>query len=221
DDKDAAEYERDQKARYQAAESLNDMIAFHGQQSNFSEDKAPQLCADWREPFFRYQVATELIEIKRDEHKGRYFVAREAIPAGTWLLVEKPYSVVEHKDFLTSKCNFCLKDLEPGDSDMAGYPCDYCKKVRFCCLNCVDEAYHLYHRHECGILGFLLAPGPLAGAHTFRILSMVGVEKAIQYERLFKPSSYSVAEYLAEEQLRKKNAFALGADDRMALYRMS
>ncbi|KAJ6224620.1 hypothetical protein RDWZM_003165 [Blomia tropicalis] len=220
DGDDETENENERKTRSLINDSLNDLIVYNGHVSNYNVDNAPQLVAEgqMRETYFRYQMATNQIEIRDSPTKGRHFVAIDDIAQDTWILSEKPFSMVVSPKYLSKNCNLCLRELDVNDG---GYPCDFCNEARFCCLTCFEEAYHTYHRHECGFLGLLLDNEQLSTVHVFRIINEIGVDKVLQYERLHGAKSYTVHEYLKESDLRTKTSFELNNNDRFTLYRMS
>lgn len=199
------------------AESLVDMIlseAGHSEpQSNYHLNTFYMSDSTHNAQYFRY-LLDDRVKIKGSS-VGRLLVAREEIELGSIVLVEKPYTSVVGAEYLQCKCNYCLKDLS--QNECAALSCVYCAEVRFCSSQCLQEAWLTYHRQECGFLGLLLARCGPEGVHVFRMLSQVGLERALDYQ----PLVYSVEQFLQVRSLRNKSALGLTASDRMELYRMA
>lgn len=112
------------------------------------------------------------IELFEAEGKGRHYKAIESIPKGTIVFVEKAISCLLFRDFFSTHCQNCLKNV--------GYkcwPCRNCSQVVFCDKECADNAYH--HSYECGIIDVIQKLGP--NHHIlFRTVVLVGPQMAIE-----------------------------------------
>ncbi|RWS22748.1 SET and MYND domain-containing protein (SMYD)-like protein, partial [Leptotrombidium deliense] len=115
--------------------------------------------------------ASESVELIISPEKGRHLIAKNDIPGGADLIVEKPYASVlcllAYKDY----CYNCFKELK-----QRGFPCETCDKVTFCGADCVKDASK-YHKHECSFMNVLIDAEMYHLA--LRTLLVTGVPEAV------------------------------------------
>ncbi|KAJ1530740.1 hypothetical protein ONE63_005595 [Megalurothrips usitatus] len=104
-------------------------------------------------------AASAALEARSDERRGRHLVAAQDIPAGSALIVERPYAWSLSWEEMATHCLHCCSPV------LASEPCPHCSDVVFCGTECRDAALSSYHRVECPVLRQLVAPaGPGGGA---------------------------------------------------------
>ncbi|KAG5895067.1 hypothetical protein JTB14_021033 [Gonioctena quinquepunctata] len=93
----------------------------------------------------KFLCASPLIDIKYDEHQGRYAVATKDLPIGSLIIKEDPHAAVVEKDRSLINCQYCLAYV---DNPVA---CADCTNVIFCSTVCKYEAEKSFHGVECSI----------------------------------------------------------------------
>ncbi|KAL0280425.1 UNVERIFIED_CONTAM: hypothetical protein PYX00_001719 [Menopon gallinae] len=94
--------------------------------------------------------ASNCVELKYSEEKGRHVIAKCDINVGDVLFLEKSFSFVIHNKFY---CEACCKYV------VAPVPCEYCTVVQYCSEKCRDSAYESFHKFECGYKQALMYTG--------------------------------------------------------------
>ncbi|XP_071104822.1 SET and MYND domain-containing protein 4-like isoform X1 [Haliotis cracherodii] len=98
--------------------------------------------------------ASTAVEMKHTCSQGRHLVAKQAIPAGATLIVERPYAAVLLPGHKHSNCHHCFKVLS-----LAPTPCMECCVVLYCSVECRDTAWTMYHSTECQYQDLLSSVG--------------------------------------------------------------
>ncbi|XP_076384434.1 protein-lysine N-methyltransferase SMYD4 isoform X2 [Megalopta genalis] len=94
-------------------------------------------------PNFPY--ASSSIDKKYNEESGRHVTANRFIKKGETLFIEKPMSfVVLNHDTVDRFCQHCNRL----NTDLP-VPCTKCLNTFYCTVNCLNEAWSLYHCWEC------------------------------------------------------------------------
>ena len=116
------------------------------------------------------------VTIKYEPGRGRFAVANREIPAGSLVLVEKPFVSCLDVDKEEDHCHHCLVNCP-----LRQLPCQGCVRARYCSSKC-RQAAGIYHHFECGVkdpmvalLGKLRQDGQDAAArrrdfHRFQLL---------------------------------------------------
>ncbi|XP_067655261.1 SET and MYND domain-containing protein 4-like [Haliotis asinina] len=94
------------------------------------------------------------VEMRHTCSQGRHLVAKQAIPAGATLIVERPYAAVLLPDHLHSHCHSCFEILS-----LAPIPCRKCCVVLYCSVECRDAAWAMHHGVECQYQDLLSSVG--------------------------------------------------------------
>ena len=110
--------------------------------------------------------------IQHDDHKGRHFVAKDLIPKGTIILVERSYSLTLDIASQFEYCLYCLKRCS------AFIPCRNCVEVVFCSENCLQHAWNRFHRNECTLIN-LFKDSFNVSLHMYRAISITGGFKTV------------------------------------------
>jgi len=97
-------------------------------------------------------AASDCIQIKYEEDRGRFAVARRDIAVGTVLLIEDPAVCNLKPEYQGTHCDVCLRSCQ-----LSTVPCSGCAKVSFCSKACRDKAAQTYHQYECGTVDFFKA----------------------------------------------------------------
>ncbi|CAB4068136.1 unnamed protein product [Lepeophtheirus salmonis] len=88
------------------------------------------------------------VEIKHEENKGRYAVAKSLIDVGEQIVVDEAATRVLQPWYALDHCFSCLSHtLNP-------IPCEYCVSVVFCSDKCIQESQSIHSNFDCqlGIL---------------------------------------------------------------------
>ncbi|ODN05092.1 SET and MYND domain-containing protein 4 [Orchesella cincta] len=117
--------------------------------------------------------AESFVEIRYNKQKGRHLIVTDEVPAGTVLLVDKPFVSVLNKLLVweTEHCHNCSKYM------LNGIPCLKCSFAMFCSEACHQTACNNngIHRYEHSYLPILHA---LQCSHaviqSLRIIALVG-----------------------------------------------
>lgn len=144
------------------------------------------------------------LEIAKCDKLGRYFIANEAIPAGTLIFKERSYSTIIFEDSQKKKCSFCLKPAE-----FICLPCDHCNELVYCSQECQTKDWRLVHRFECGLAGWL-ADKSKSSYHVYRLFNRIGVDTMLQLdsiEETFK--DYTIDDYLGDEEQKRGKGSAI------------
>lgn len=137
------------------------------------------------------------VEIVVEKHKGRYMKAKELIPMGTTILAERSFSIVFDSHVRHEYCLYCF-------ARCVGQciPCRYCVDAVFCNEDCFENAWKLFHQHECLLLSVFNDPN-VSSEHMFRTLSRIGLSNAIaiceKFDRL-KVNPEVVSKSVLEEK---------------------
>ena len=119
------------------------------------------------------------VSIKYEPGRGRFAVANREIPAGSLVLVEKPFVSCLDVEKEEDHCHHCLVNCP-----LRQLPCQGCVRARYCSSKC-RQAAGIYHHFECGVkdpmvalLGKLRQDGQEAaerrrGFHRFPLLSQL------------------------------------------------
>jgi len=91
-----------------------------------------------------YPVASEALEVRDSQEKGRYVVANQDIPIGSVVMVEDPYAAVSRPEVWKTHCYHCLRKL-PLDT----VPCLTCTQVFYCGWLCEESCWRESHQYEC------------------------------------------------------------------------
>lgn len=86
------------------------------------------------------------VEVKYTKKSGRHVVAKEDIPVGTVIGVQKPYLSCVKVEFRYNFCYYCTKQT------WASVFCDDCDNCIFCSESCREKAIYEYHDIECLII---------------------------------------------------------------------
>ena len=136
--------------------------------------------------------ASEAIELRTSDVKGRHIVAKEDIQMADILFIERPFSSVLLPEYYKNYCHNCYCKL----SNVAVMPCLKCTQVRFCSEKCSEDSWQRYHRYECGFLDVLHDIGI---AHlALRTLLISGVDNAIGVAITSDSPSTSSIPYLSD-----------------------
>ncbi|XP_046552424.1 SET and MYND domain-containing protein 4-like isoform X2 [Haliotis rubra] len=126
-----------------------------GEPDGQTDRQLPQLFQGPSEVITQASLA---VEMKHTCSKGRHLVAKQAIPAGATLIVERPYAAVLLQDHLHSHCHNCFQTLS-----LAPIP-----------VECRDTAWTMYHNIECQYQDLLSSVGI---AHlSLRIILTAGLQ---------------------------------------------
>uniref|UniRef100_T1IUA2 Protein-lysine N-methyltransferase SMYD4 n=1 Tax=Strigamia maritima TaxID=126957 RepID=T1IUA2_STRMM len=93
--------------------------------------------------------ASSSIQVDFNAIHGRYIVARDDIPSGSTLFIEKPFASALLAEHYLTHCFFCCRKI------ITPIPCLHCAQVGFCSETCRDESWNTYHRFECRKLNHL------------------------------------------------------------------
>ncbi|XP_040572969.1 SET and MYND domain-containing protein 4 isoform X1 [Lepeophtheirus salmonis] len=88
------------------------------------------------------------VEIKHEENKGRYAVAKSLIDVGEQIVVDEAATRILQPWYALDHCFSCLSHtLNP-------IPCEYCVSVVFCSDKCIQESQSIHSNFDCqlGIL---------------------------------------------------------------------
>lgn len=163
--------------------------------------------------------------IVNDKSKGRYLKATDFIPSGTEILVERCYSLVLENNTRLLFCLFCNEYC--GERYI---PCRYCKHAIFCNEECFNNAWKLYHRHECLILPLFKDPFNVS-LHIYRIIVRTGIQTVRDRLNEFKNNdnyletekdltNSIIDEYLEDEQVRETPDYLQDQEIRSKQYKM-
>jgi hypothetical protein len=133
-------------------------------------------------------------EIRSTERKGRHLIAKNFIPKGTVVLIEKPYNVVLFDKNIISHCNACFKNI-----GRRIHPCETCDELVFCDQKCAEEAMDRFHKYECGFTGMVHELG-LTAQHVFRMFTKIGCENACEFEDSVARNGFDINEFLEDER---------------------
>lgn len=160
-------------------------------------------------------------EIVKDLHKGRHFMAKQEIAKGTYILVERSYSIVLDKTSIRQRCLNCYKQCA------SFVPCLHCVDAIFCNEKCFQSAWNLFHKYECTIIT-AFKDSLNAGMHMYRSIMRIGYQSAIQVkEELARIAKTPVDmtdkvldKYMNNDQLRLKAECDQSHEQRLDAYRM-
>ena len=82
------------------------------------------------------------VDVEYSEEKGRFIVAKDYIPAGKIVMIEKPFASVLLPHKARTHCHHCLKRT------VTPLPCLSCTHVVFCSKKCRAQAVETYHRYH-------------------------------------------------------------------------
>lgn len=116
-------------------------------------------------------------------------------------------------DVLHKRCSNCFIELKH-----RLYPCQYCTELIFCDAKCFEEAYQVFHRHECGLVS-LLRHITSPSFHVFRMISRVGPLDAYHVEK--EKHGYTIENYLAEPNQRIVPEVRKSQEEKREAYKMS
>lgn len=98
--------------------------------------------------------------------------AKTAMQTQSELLVEQPCLMVVRSKASKSVCNLCYKKCY-----RTFWPCSRCVDVVFCSKGCAQLADELYHKTECGAIGFIQAHLSNQAGQVWRTLCVNGYQK--------------------------------------------
>ena len=87
-----------------------------------------------------FQSLSSSVDVSYAEDKGRFIVAKEYIPPGKIIMIEKPFASVLLPSQSVSHCHHCLK------RSITSLPCLSCPDVGFCTKKCRAQAMETYHK---------------------------------------------------------------------------
>ncbi|XP_014234775.2 SET and MYND domain-containing protein 4-like [Trichogramma pretiosum] len=96
--------------------------------------------------------ASDAVDLVYDPSKGRCLYARRNIPAGSVVIVDRPFAWCTDTAALARNCLHCHASLRLDHS--APVPCRNCRSVLFCSENCRAVSWNKYHRFECRIFNY-------------------------------------------------------------------
>ena len=85
------------------------------------------------------------VTIEHEPGRGRFAVANREIPAGSLVLVEKPFVSCLDVEQEEDHCHHCLVNCP-----LRQLPCQGCVRARYCSSKC-RQAASVYHHFECGV----------------------------------------------------------------------
>uniref|UniRef100_A0A182KDP6 MYND-type domain-containing protein n=1 Tax=Anopheles christyi TaxID=43041 RepID=A0A182KDP6_9DIPT len=87
------------------------------------------------------------LELVRHETLEKTVVTNRKLLAGDVVMIERPIFVVLAKDQQCLRCAYCF-----GEYPFTLIPCEGCTWAMYCSEGCMMEAYHRFHRYECGLI---------------------------------------------------------------------
>lgn len=123
-------------------------------------------------------VMDDRVAVMVDCYQGRYMIAKEFIPKGSTILVERSFSVGYNDKARHEYCVYCSARIN-GKS----IPCKYCIDVIFCNESCQENAWNIFHQHECTLVSLFIDgnyQGCYQSEHMYRTLSRVGIWNALK-----------------------------------------
>ncbi|CAG7823719.1 unnamed protein product [Allacma fusca] len=147
-------------------------------QSMIERDKRKKFCQGIlfrvKKPNALMTSAEEFVQIQFHPTHGRQLIVNRDIPAGTILIVEKPFISVL-KDLLkwdVTHCHFCLRKI------IQGLPCQGCVFAIYCNESCRGKAAEEFHGFECPCMPYLHCNAtPRYILLALRIISKLGPNK--------------------------------------------
>ncbi len=103
----------------------------------------PPLCGP---PSADLPCAAAVVELRTTPEEGRGLFVREAVRAGSVLVVERPYANSLIGERFLTHCARCLV------RSPALRACRSCAEVGFCSAACENEAWAAFHRYECSVM---------------------------------------------------------------------
>ena len=101
----------------------------------------------------KFTFASDAIDIKYNEDRGRHLVVNRDVDPGEVLIFEKPYALFIDGIRIYTHCSHCF--TRTWDC----IPCDHCIHAMYCSEKCKDEAWERYHDVECTVKEHLLGMG--------------------------------------------------------------
>lgn len=141
------------------------------QATQSTAEKQKELILNVESQNTKFEAASSSMNVKYQKGRGRFVIAKQDIPVGTTLVVEKPITWAIHPERYGTHCQECLSQIK------AVIPCKTCCGVSFCSIKCRDIALSSYHRYECGANHVLIASGlNIYPFLTFRLMAKYGLD---------------------------------------------
>jgi len=140
------------------------------------------------------------VTIEYEPGRGRFAVANREIPAGSLVIVEKPFVSCLDVEKEEDHCHHCLVNCP-----LRQLPCQGCVRARYCSSKC-RQAAGTYHYFECGVkdpmvalLGKLRQDGQEAAARRrdfhrtcFRAVAQIPFEQLVAHRKKLESSNEKV-----------------------------